>query len=213
MNLKPLLPLALCLICSTSFAHPHRWVNLTTDFVINETEQLIEVRQRWIFDELYSAYTLADLRAGYGDELDEGLAELGNQMVNNMLAVRYFSHLLVGEENVDLVRPSKHHLTAVKVNDVEVMILEMHFPIPAQSLNARPISWSVYDPEYYVDMRHERVDNIRLVNNSTMECSPELQEGEPTKEQIQYAASLDKNQQASDGLGKYFAETVRLECF
>lgn len=206
--------LSACLLVFSSFlfAHPHSWVNVTSDFVINENDALVEVRQRWIFDAFYSAITLDDLRKQFPTDA-MALKVFSDDVVNNMERVNYFSHLKQGARNIPITRPYKWNLSTFKIGDEELLVLEMLFKVPETPLTVSSIEWSVYDPTYYVDMRHDDIDKIRILNIGTSECQPELEEPNPTDEQILYAASLDVNQKDTAGLGQVFAQKVTLSCF
>jgi ABC-type uncharacterized transport system substrate-binding protein len=193
-------------------AHPHSWISLTSDFVINDDAKLVQIRQRWIFDAFYSALTLDDISKTYPDR-SMGLEVQASDMVKHLASVDYFSHLQVGDAVMDIPRPNKWHLSTMALGDEEVLIFEMHFDVPATKLTDETIQWSVYDPTYYVSMNHESVEYVRLVNDSVLECEPTLKQGEPTDEQIMYAASLDKTQPDSSGLGQYFAQQITVTCF
>lgn len=193
-------------------AHPHSWISLTSDFVINDDAKLVQIRQRWIFDAFYSALTLDDISKTYPDR-SMGLEVQASDMVKHLASVDYFSHLQVGDAVMDIPRPNKWHLSTMALGDEEVLIFEMHFDVPATKLTDETIQWSVYDPTYYVSMNHESVEYVRLVNDSVLECEPTLKQGEPTDEQIMYAASLDKTQTDSSGLGQYFAQQITVTCF
>lgn len=202
----------LLVFSSFLFAHPHSWVNLTSDFVIDENNQLVEVRQRWIFDAFYSALTLDDLRKQFPSD-DIGLRVFGDDVVNNMASVNYFSNLSQAGKIIPLGLPYKWHFSTFKLGDEELLVAEMLFRVSNTPLLNASIEWSVYDPTYYVDMRHDDIEKIRIINLSTSECQPELLEPDPTDDQIMYAASLDKTQTNSTGLGQIFAQKVTLSCF
>jgi len=195
-----------------STAHPHSWVGLTSDFVINENSELIEIRQRWIFDAFYSALTLDDLRKQFPDEV-LALKFQSDQIVENLESKNYFSNLVVNEKSIPIKAPYKWHMSSIKVEDEELLILEMLFKIIPTSLNQGIIDWAVYDPTYYVSMQHETVEYVRIINNSSSECEPALIQASPTDEQAMYAASLDKTDKASGGLGNVFAQKARITCY
>lgn len=191
--------------------HPHSWINLTTDFVIDDNEQLIQVRQRWIFDEFYSAMMLADLDREFPDRT-LALSEHSRGMLKSLGEHGYFSHLVIGGERIALQKPVKHRLQTVSLDGADMLMLEMHFDLDGYAAD-QTISWKVYDPTYYVSMRHDDVSLVRLINDSALECMPSLIEPNPTEEQRAYASSLDQNQTETDGLGKLFAQEVQVQCF
>lgn len=194
-------------------AHPHSWVSLTSDFVINTDGNLAELRQRWVFDPFYSALTTADLRTDYGDNLRIGLDIHGELIIDNLEAQNYFSHMLYQEQDNGLTRPVDHKLSVISIEDDEILVLEMTFDLASESISAqKSFQFSVYDPTYYVDMRHESESFIRLHNQSSLECGFEILDANPSEEQIEYASSLDKTETDTVGLGEVFAQYVEVTC-
>jgi len=203
----------LVITCSiNAHAHPHSWVNLTSDFVLNENTELVEVRQRWIFDTFYSALTLDDMRKQYSNDAI-ALKIHSDQIIENLESVDYYSHLNVNGQTIEMGKPYEWDFKTINVNDEELLILEMKFKITPTSLTVGQLSWSVYDPTFYVSMRHDSVDLLRVVNNGTAECEPNLIEASPSDEQIMYAASFDKSETTTEGMGKVFAQSARIACY
>lgn len=210
--LNALFLLSVLLVGSSASGHPHVWVSLTSDFVIDEQANLVAIRQRWIFDALYSALTLHDIRSELGED-SAALRAHSNRMVEHMATTDYFSHIKMAGQPITLPKPEKWHLSTATLDDEELMILEMHFPLTPRAITDGPLQWQVYDPSYYVAMEHYEPNHVRIFNNSSAECQPEIVAGTPTDAQILLASALDRTQQSPDGLGKYFAQTVTIECF
>lgn len=212
--MKRQMTLCLCLlsICQSLQAHPHSWVGLTTDFIINSSGELDEIRQRWIFDPYYSTLTIDDLKKTH-ESLEVGLVEHSNGIINNLESHSYYSHLTIGDNSLTIKRPSKFHLSSVPIEQDTLLILEMHFDIDNISMQAADLQWQVYDPTYYVSMRHDSINQVRLYNSSALECEPSIIEPDPDEELFDYAASLDITQTESTGLGEFFAQTISLKCY
>ena len=51
-------------------AHPHSWINLKTDFILDDQGRLSGITQHWEFDAYYSMMTYADIMNEHGDEQD-----------------------------------------------------------------------------------------------------------------------------------------------
>lgn len=207
----------LCFIASvisaTALAHPHSWVQLTTDFAVDESGQLSEIRQRWIFDTFYSALSLTDLATEYGDDLDKGLSEFASEVTTNLANVNYFSNLVWQDQEIDLDDLQDYRMQVFDTGEERLLVLEMSFAIsddiyPEES----PLRWSVYDPTYYVSFMHNSNDYVRVQNSSSAECEVYIEQPDVAIEWVEYAESLDKTQRDTDGLGQMFAEWVDLKC-
>ncbi|MDN3648407.1 DUF1007 family protein [Reinekea marina] len=212
--MKKLITLSVILLtfCQPVQAHPHSWLQLTTDFVIDNNGDIKQLKQRWIFDPYYSTLTIDDLKKTHGN-LDIGLAIHADGIINNLESFNYYSHLSINNENIPINRPSKYHLSSASFEQEALLILEMHFDLPKTAMQSAELKWQVYDPTYYVSMRHDTAKQVRLYNESTLECEPEIIEAEPDEQLRLYAESLDKTQTETTGLGKLFAQTVAVRCF
>lgn len=199
--------------CSTVIAHPHSWITVTSDFVLDEQDRLVEIRQRWIFDEFYSMMTVADMQSVYGDVNEQVLSEYVEGMMTSLTRHQYFSHLRWQGQRIALPRASRYYLSAPEVDGMVLLILEMHFTIEPLDIMSSGIEWQVFDPTYYVSMMHETTNNIRVISANSAECTKLLNEADPDPEVVAYAMMLDETQTETDGLGELFAETVELECF
>lgn len=99
----PLVTLGLLGACSLALtqparAHPHVWVSVETT-VIYDKQTVTGLRQRWLFDELYSAMAAQGLDANGDGILDRGeLAELANTNVEGLKEFGYFTFAKLGDQ-------------------------------------------------------------------------------------------------------------------
>lgn len=160
----------------------------------------------------YSLMTHADLLNEFGDE-EKGLLETAKRMVGNLKDFNYFSKLKFNGSTIDLGTPDQYQLNIRQQDGELVLELEMTFDIDANtSIEDKTLAWQVYDPTYYIAMNHETAANIEIVGGNATECTKSLEFAEPTDEQIEYAASLDRTQRDTAGLGEIFAETALIRC-
>lgn len=193
-------------------AHPHNWIELNSSFVIDENSHLIQVKQRWEFDMYYSLMTHADLLNEFGDE-QKGLLATAERMIKNLKAYDYFSTLNLNGENIALGMPQEYRLNAKKKDGQIILELDMHFNIKTEiNVKNKTLSWQVFDPTYYIAMRHLTKNNIKIISGEATQCTKALEFTEPSDDLIDYAQSFDRNQKNTDGLGKFFAETAIVNC-
>jgi len=204
--------LALIMPGSLLVAHPHNWINVSTNFVLDEQNRLVMIKQSWEFDGIYSMITAANLKNAYENE-QVGLTLMAEQMKKNLAGYDYFSNLLIDGEKVKIPRADHAHLTMESRPPISVMTLDLDlkFDKPVE-LVGKELTWSVFDPTYYIAMNHKEVDDITISNSSGVECGKELVIPQVTEETIAYANSLDKSQRDTDGLGNQFAERVIVKC-
>lgn len=193
-------------------AHPHNWIALKSDFILDNQGQLIEIRQRWEFDIYYSTITFAEVMNKYRDE-KTGLQKLSDRIVRNLSGYQYFSTLKLNESEVQLVKPKQYQMTS-KTKEGELLLeMEMHFEIdPPLVLDGQTLIWSVFDPTYYIEMAHKEADNVVIRGDKPIDCTKKLELPNPSEDLIDYAQSLDASQKDTEGLGFNFAEKVIINC-
>lgn len=206
-----------CTLIGTSFslytaAHPHSWIALKSDFILNSQGQLTEIRQRWEFDLYYSAITFAEVMNTYGDE-KEGLQKLSSQIVGRLAEYHYFSTLKLDDSEIQLPEPKQYQMISKKKEGELLLEMEMHFDVvPPLTIDDKTLTWSVFDPTYYIEMAHVDTDSVVILGDQSTECAKKLELPDPSKDLIDYAQSLDVTQKDTDGLGFNFAEKVTINC-
>lgn len=193
-------------------AHPHNWITLKTEFTLNENGQLAELLQHWTFDVYYSAIRLADIDNEYKDQ-QQGLDELANEMAKNLKHYKYFSELKIDNQLLNLGKPNYHSLAITFDESQQQLILTMGFTLKAlPSIEGKKLSWRVFDPTYYIDMRHQKTSQVLIHKNVGIKCSTHIESPRPSAEIVNYATGLDRSQKDTQGLGNYFAEEVLIHC-
>ena len=193
-------------------AHPHSWINLKTEFIMDDQGRLSGLTQHWEFDVYYSMMTYADMMNDYGDE-QKGLLKLGQGMVNSLKGYAYFSTLELNGHLIQLDTPYDQTLRITYPKGQQTLTLTMHFELSkAQVIENKTLSFRVFDPSYYIDMRHYTASQVIIHTKNATECSSTVTLPEPPDELVEYAASLDKTQKDTTGLGDKFAEKVTIHC-
>ena len=82
------------LYLQSAAAHPHSWIDMKADMILDEQGRLTAIRQHWAFDTYFSTVTLADAINEHGDK-DTGLRKMADQMILNLSRLRYFSVLKI----------------------------------------------------------------------------------------------------------------------
>jgi len=194
--------------------HPHSWVTLKSDFILNNQSDLTEIRQRWRFDHFYSSITIAEIKNEFGDRNKKGFHIRAKQITKNLKQYNFFSRLIINDNNKKLPKPKNAYLNILEEDGLQILELEMHFEfsVPIKIENKK-VSWSVYDPTYYISMLYEDLTEFVVIGGNATECSKELFIPEPSEETINYARSLDQGQKGTAGLGDSFAEQILLNCY
>lgn len=202
----------LIILPQLSFAHPHSWISIKSEFVLDEEGQLAELHQQWVFDVYFSMITLADVMNAYPDT-QTGLHVLAEDVIANLKSYHYFATLNIDNQNIALPKPSQYEFDTAIEEEQPVLSFYMRFEFsePLPTVGKR-LTWRVFDPTYYIDMNHGRLSQIHIEAKNMIECSKNIETPAPSDEWIDYASSLDQSQRDTEGLGAHFAETVVILC-
>ena len=85
--MRVLLALALAAAPLPLAAHPHGWIDLRTEVLVDDAGRVEALRQAWLFDQFYSAFMLDDF-AAEGLSREAGLARLLKQDVTDRKSTR-----------------------------------------------------------------------------------------------------------------------------
>ncbi len=215
MYLTRLLPtfrnrlLPLLLLCSNPVAaHPHSWIDMVTQLQIDQQQRLTSLHLSWLFDEFYSATILDDAKAK-GHSVEQELALFGEETLANLATENYLIRMTLQGKKVHFGQGN--HASATLLNgqirfDYQLPLNE---PLP---LAGKRLQFAIYDSTYYVEMLHRQPEAIQLQGDGAAHCQRQLLAPNPSAEQQSYAVSLDKTEQADEGLGTAFAEQVIVHC-
>ncbi len=185
---------------------------MKADMILDEQGQLIAIRQHWAFDTYFSMVTLADAMNEHGDK-QTGLTKMADQMIHNLTQYRYFSVLTIDGIEIELPRPSSYQLTENTHQEQSILELEMRFDIARPTvIRDKNLTWSVFDPTYYIAMNYWKVENVSVKGGTDAQCRLNLDSPSPSFELIEYAQNLDRTRRDTDGLGVNFAEKVQITC-
>ncbi|MUM77239.1 DUF1007 family protein [Pseudodesulfovibrio sp. F-1] len=146
-------------------AHPHVYVDVSLVFAVDETG-LTELRQRWLFDEMFTQAIMADLGLdGYGLATPAGQRVIREGAFNYLANYGYFTLI---ESAGRRIRPA---VTAFRADlDSGRLIYEFTMPLALGFDEVRNFRAAVFDPEYYTDILLLR-DDISFEIGGTAQVS------------------------------------------
>ncbi|TLF50623.1 DUF1007 family protein [Halomonas urmiana] len=194
-------------------AHPHGWVDVTVRVLMDEQGRVEALQQRWRLDPFYSLLLLEELQSAEGEApMEARLDQLGVEIRHNLAPQHYFTHVTQDGEAVELGEV-EHFTTLARDGRVELMFrLPLAEPLP---LGQAPMRYRIYDPTYYLEVLHEaegdtpRPDALGVTG---ADCDTRIIAADPDPAKVAEAASLDREAQAPEGLGRFFAETGEVRC-
>src|SRR5690606_34648972 len=128
--------------------------------------------------------------------------------VANIAESGYFAELLVDGRNHP---PARAEAPAGRwVDDRLFMSFLIRLDEPADP-RSMAVGYMSYDPQFYIDIRHP--DGAATVEGPGADaCTAGIGRSEPSPEVVASAAALDRDDDAPAGLGRLFADYVKVTC-
>ena len=189
--------------------HPHAWIDLESKAVIDAEGNLVAVEQTWLFGPFYSGFILADIDTTDSVAVTRDLREIARQNLTSLREYDYFT-VVQADGRDQVISDVETFETGVIDGRIYLKIeARLASPVPLQNSAVR---YAIYDPTYYVEILHTQGSEPAVQTASDNRCAATLTTPAPTFEQLAYAASLDKTEKATTGLGSSFAEWVDISC-
>ncbi|MEQ8745414.1 DUF1007 family protein [Pyruvatibacter sp.] len=191
-------------------SHPHVWIDMTVSSIFNEDGELTGLRHIWAFDEFYTVFQLEDFGVSDGTSpSDSQLAGYASDLLTNIAEYGYLMRVEGKDGRLEL----KGHSESARLRPDNRLEITFTVDAPAPiDLTDWPVSYSVFDPQYFIEMLHEKDTGVLMTGSPPSTCTSDLQRPNPTFEMISLAASLDRLETGPDTLGAMFAETVVIDC-
>jgi ABC-type uncharacterized transport system substrate-binding protein len=159
-------------LCLPVQAHPHVWVTVETT-VLYEGGTFTGLRQKWTFDEFYTAMAIEGLDANKDGKYDrEELSELAKVNIASLKDFSYFTFPLLAGEPMKLLEPRDYWLEHKDGN------LSLHFTLPFAAPvlpKAKGLTFSTYDPSFFIAFDLAKMENpVRLDQGSPKGCALQI---------------------------------------
>lgn len=195
------------LLTSSVSAHPHSWIELKT-YIEGQDGVITGFKMEWSFDAMTSAYML-DGEGVTPENEQETFKRVAASVLQNMLYEHYFTYFYDGEEPIRYKVARNDQLVRDRAKLVLSFELPLSKPKPVTSDTLRLL---IFDPSYFVDMSWQSSSDVVLSDDLARQCQLELQQPNPTAEQMSYAMSLPMDAEPDDTLGQLFTQTVKIHC-
>lgn len=155
-----------CLISPHAMAHPHMWIDAKVTLIFNANRELVEIRQTWLFDEMFSSYAALGT-----DKKEKGVpdqSELDKIRNNWMSALAdpmsdYFTSATLDGKPVKLGEASS---SSIKW-DRSVKRIALGFALPLIQpikVGQQPVVINIADPTYFVSYDLTRPESVAMEN-------------------------------------------------
>lgn len=192
-------------------AHPHVWAFVETEVVYSDTQQLVGLRHKWTFDEMYSAFAVQGLDVNGDGAYDrQELAELAQVNMESLKEFAFFTFANLGEDTMAFTEPRDYH--AEFANGVVTLYFTLPLTTPILP-GGSDFSFAVYDPTFYVAFSMVAENPVRIGAGAPSSCA--------TKVDLPKAAETEARSlsetffdtiEAAVGFGAQFASRVVVRC-
>ena len=203
-------PLAIAPL-SPAYAHPHVWVKVQSQVLYDDRGKVSGLRHTWTFDEFYSAFAVQGLDTdGDGTYSKSELEPLAKENVASLEEFDYFTFVKADGKIEDRAKPQDYRL------DLVDGILTLHFTLPLKNALdpvGQKVTFSVYDPTYFVAFDFDETNPVMLASNAPRTCQAQFNETKAVEAKLSemgeaFYSSLDANSE----FGSQFARTVSITC-
>jgi len=191
------------LVSTGACAHPHAWIDVRTTFVLSAAGEVSAMREEWVFDKEYTAFLIHESGEW------KSAADFARTSLVNLKSYRYFISFEDARNN-RAIQEARDGSSAVKDGR-----LSLRFTVPFAEALLIPqggLSFSIFDPTYYIEMRHQEKGGLSFEGPGLEACTATLRQPDPPQHMRTLAQSLDKLAKPNPNLGKAFAETVKIRC-
>lgn len=201
------------LLSPQASAHPHGWIDLSVRVLTDDNGVVSGLHQTWRMDPFYSLVVFEELQQVENASLEQGLDQLGKEIRDNLASQHYMTEVRINNEPQALGEVSEYTAMERDGRLTFMFILPLETPQP---LTNATLTYQVFDPTYYLEVVHEEEggqprDNALILHGEPT-CELAILPADPDPELVMQAALLDKDESGEPGLGRYFAETGRIDC-
>jgi ABC-type uncharacterized transport system substrate-binding protein len=214
--------LFLCLVAAMTAtpakAHPHVWMDVKADYVIDADRQLTAIAITWTFDEFYTAFAVADFKkqpdGGYAQKDLDSLLKVN---IDNLKDPEwhYFTDIVQKGKKFDKFGPA---IAGASSYDIKLGRLTSSFTLPLATplipTKDAPIYIRIFDPTFYIDLEYVKDDPIHLIGPGHEGCTitTKIPDAEMVWKTLPKASFSGGDGSAAEGFGSYFATTTTLVC-
>lgn len=205
-----------CLLCAAILAaaparaHPHVLVTARSDFVLDAGGKITGIRHAWTFDEAYSAFAVAGMKANKeGIIPKEQLVDLAKVNIESLQDFAFFTQLKQGGKARPFATPGDGYYLE---HDGKALTLHFVLPLKAPVAAEKTTVLEVQDDSFFVSFSFAENDPVRIEGPSKS-CRVEMkrpQKGLPTTDLTKLSEEFF-NSLRPDALDQ-FSSSARLIC-
>lgn len=158
-----------------ALAHPHVFADARLEIVANDKQEVVEIRNIWRFDEVFSSSVLMDFDKNTNLKLDPAeLAEVGNTVLTSLEEFSYYTTLT---DNGTVIGVSKPQTIHVDYKDGQLLMFFAVAPAKPMALKGK-LTFGVYDPTLYTSIDFPTDKDVVLMGDFKA-CKSEVVRPDP----------------------------------
>jgi ABC-type uncharacterized transport system substrate-binding protein len=164
--------LAAIAVCGrTASAHPHLWIDVAGTIQFDH-DKVTGIRFKWTFDEFFSAGVIGEFDKNKNKNFDaDEIEPLRINAFEGTKEVGFFTDIQINDEKLDI--DTTRDFTARVEKGVAVYEFTVPLPEPLDPMQI-PLTVSVYDQSYFVDIAFQGTQPIKLVGNGSAKCTIQI---------------------------------------
>lgn len=190
-------------------AHPHVWVTMHTELVYAADGSITGVRQKWAFDDMFSAFATQGLESKEkGKFTREELAPLAKVNVESLKEYDYFTYMTADGQKTALADPAPGYYL-----DYQDSVLTLNFTLPLKApVKAKEIKVDIFDPTIFVDFAFAKDKPVTLAGAPQCKLDVQLPR-EMTFQEGKALSEIPADQpNTSMAWGAQFANKILVHC-
>jgi ABC-type uncharacterized transport system substrate-binding protein len=134
-------------VSGPALAHPHVFVVVRSEVLLDAQGLVAGVRHVWTFDEMYSAFATTGLTSDGKPASAAQLQPLAEQNVRDLAEFGYFTVLKAPGQKIELGKPE-----AISMSEDDKKLITLRFTVPLKkpASAGKILTLQVYDPTYFV---------------------------------------------------------------
>jgi ABC-type uncharacterized transport system substrate-binding protein len=206
---------ALTLSVSAATAHPHVWIEMSSDVVFDDKGQVAAITVEWTFDDGYAQMALDGLDTdGDGVYSARELDALTRENMASLKDYDYFLHAFADGKPLR-VQEAKDPGQIYSNNR-----LKLYFTVPLESPldpKKNDFYYRIYDPEFFIAMDYIKDEPVTAQGPIPAGCTLDLQPvvtDAGTEETRQMLATKGRDWQPppNEDFGAVFAQPLHVDC-
>lgn len=196
-------------------AHPHVWIEMHSDVVVNTQGHVTGINIEWTFDDAYAQMAIDGLDTNSdGTYSSAELAQLTKENMASLKDYDYFAHPKANGQPVAIGAPTDYG--QIYSNNK----LKLYFTVPlATPVDPRKSEfyYRIYDPEFFIAMDYVKDDPVSVIGALPQGCKLDVKPivaDVQTEETRQMLSTKGKDWQppTEEDFGAMFAQPVHVAC-